>query len=157
KLMGGLAGMAALSACVAPAAPGAAPAASGGEAAAPAGENPSLLVAHRREYFTEMETIFADAVKAWGDENNVDIETTTVATEANQDFVPKLLAEVQAGNPPNLIYHVYQLHLLVANNALEVVDDTVAEMIETYGEPAFGQKNLAQVDGTWYGIPYMMS
>ena len=51
KLMGGLAGMAALSACVAPPAPGAAPAAGGSEAAAPAGENPSLLVAHRREYF----------------------------------------------------------------------------------------------------------
>jgi ABC-type glycerol-3-phosphate transport system substrate-binding protein len=71
KLMGGLAGMAALSACVAPAAPGAAPA-TGGEAA-------SLLVAHRREYFVEMEDIFATAVKEWGAENNVEIETTTVA------------------------------------------------------------------------------
>jgi multiple sugar transport system substrate-binding protein len=157
KLMGGLAGMAALSACVAPAAPGAAPAASGGEAAAPAGENASLLVAHRREYFAEMETIFADAVKAWGAENNVDIETTTVAAEANQDFVPKLLAEVQAGNPPNLVYHVRLVNLLVANNALETVSDTVAEMIDTYGEPAFGQRNAAEIDGEWYGIPYMMS
>ena len=158
KLMGGLAGMAALSACVAPAAPGAAPAASGTEAAAaPAGENPSLLVAHRREYFAEMETIFADAVKAWGAENNVDIETTTVAAEANQDFVPKLLAEVQAGNPPNLVYHVRLVQLLYANNALEPVTDTVNELIEIYGEPAFGQKNAALIDGVWYAIPYMMS
>jgi multiple sugar transport system substrate-binding protein len=153
KLMGGLASMAALSACVAPAAP----TTGGSEAAAPAGENPSLLVAHRREYFAEMETVFSDAVKAWGAENNVDIETTTVATEANQDFVPKLMAEVEAGNPPNLIYHVYQLQLLHANNALEAVDDTVNELVGTYGEPAFGQKNLAQIEGTWYGIPYMMS
>jgi multiple sugar transport system substrate-binding protein len=157
KLMGGFAGMAALSACVAPAAPGAAPAETGGEAAAPAGENASLLVAHRREYFAEMETIFADAVKAWGAGNNVDIETTTVAAEANQDFVPKLLAEVQAGNPPNLVYHVRLVNLLVANNALEPVSDTVAELIETYGEPAFGQKNAALIDGEWYAIPYMMS
>jgi multiple sugar transport system substrate-binding protein len=154
KLMGGLAGMATLAAC---AAPGAAPAASGGEAAAPEGERPKLLVAHRREYFAEMETIFADAVKAWGAENNVDIETTTVAAEANQDFVPKLLAEVQAGNPPNLVYHVRLVNLLVANNALEPVSDTVAELIDTYGEPAFGQKNAALIDGEWYAIPYMMS
>ncbi|MCC6457798.1 MAG: extracellular solute-binding protein [Caldilineaceae bacterium] len=154
KLMGGLAGMATLAAC---AAPSAAPAAGGGEAAAPAGANPSLLVAHRREYFAEMETIFSDAVKAWGAENNVDIETTTVAAEANQDFVPKLMAEVQAGNPPNLVYHVRLVQLLHANNALEPVSDTVAELIDTYGEPAFGQKNAAQIDNEWYAIPYMMS
>jgi multiple sugar transport system substrate-binding protein len=47
--------------------------------------------------------------------------------------------------------------LLVANNALETVSDTVAEMIDTYGEPAFGQRNAAEIDGEWYGIPYMMS
>jgi multiple sugar transport system substrate-binding protein len=156
KFMGGLAGMAALAACAAPAGPGAAPSAGDG-GAAPAGEAPQLLVAHRREYFAEMETIFSDAVKAWGAENNVEVETTTVAAEANQDFVPKLLAEVQAGNPPNLVYHVRLVQLLVANNALEVVDDAVADLIGTYGEPAFGQKNAAQIDGTWYAIPYMMS
>src|SRR6187397_2671812 len=83
KLMAGLAGMATLSACVAPVQPGSAPAA-GDAAAAPAGEKPKLEVAHRREYFEEMEVLFADAVKKWGVDNNVDIETTTVAAEANQ-------------------------------------------------------------------------
>lgn len=157
KLMGGLAGMAALTACVAPAAPGAAPAAGGSEAAAPAGEMAKLLVAHRREYFAEMETLFADAVKAWGVENNVEVETTTVAAEANQDFVPKLLAEVEAGNPPNLVYHVRLVALLFANNAVDPVTDAVEEMISAYGEPAFGQTNSNVIDGEWYGIPYMMS
>jgi multiple sugar transport system substrate-binding protein len=155
KLMGGLAGMAALSACVAPTAPGAAPAA-GGEAA-PAGEMPHLLVAHRREYFAEMETLFSDAVKAWGAENNVDVETTTVSAEANQDFVPKLLAEVEAGNPPNLVYHVRLVNLLFANNAVEIVSDTVAEMEELYGEAPYGQEVSNLIDGEWYGIPYINS
>ena len=157
KIMGGLAGMAALSACVAPAAPGAAPAAGGSEAAAPAAEMQKLLVAHRREYFAEMETIFADAVKAWGAENNVEIETTTVDAEANQAFVPKLLAEVEAGNPPNLVYHVRLVQLLFANNAVEPVTDAVNELVETYGAPPFGQEVANLIDGEWYGIPYMMS
>ncbi|MCC6457797.1 MAG: extracellular solute-binding protein [Caldilineaceae bacterium] len=157
KLMGGLAGMAALSACVAPAAPGAAPAASGGEAAAPAaGEGASLLVAHRREYFVEMEDIFANAVKEWGAENNVAIETTTVAAEANQDFVPKLLAEVQAGNPPSLVYHVRLTQQLYGQNAVEPVDDAVQEMIGLYGAPPYGQEVANLIDGVWYGIPYNM-
>ncbi len=152
KWMGGMAGMAALSACVAPAAPGAAPAAD-----APAAEMPKLLVAHRREYFAEMETLFSDAVMAWGAENNVDVETTTVAAEANQDFVPKLLAEVQAGNPPNLVYHVRLVQLLFANNAVEPVTDVVNEMVETYGAAPYGQRVSNLIDGEWYGVPYMMS
>jgi multiple sugar transport system substrate-binding protein len=156
KLMGGLAGMAALSACVAPTAPGAAPAAGTSEAAAPAGEKPHMLVAHRREYFAEMETLFADAVKKWGTENNVEVETTTVASEANQDFVPKLLAEVQAGNPPSLVYHVRLTQQLFGQDAIEAVDDAVQEMIGLYGDPPYGQKTANLIDGVWYGIPYNM-
>jgi multiple sugar transport system substrate-binding protein len=153
KIMGGLASMAALSACVAPVAPGAA---TSGEAAAPAGEMAKLVVAHRREYFAEMETLFADAVMKWGADNNVEIETTTVAAEANQDFVPKLLAQVQAGDPPNLVYHIRLVQQLFAQNAVEAVTDVVAEMTEAYGEPPYGQRAINLIEGDWYGIPYMM-
>jgi multiple sugar transport system substrate-binding protein len=159
KLLGGLAGMSALAACAAPVAPSGAPAgesAESGEAAAPSGERPSMIIAHRREYFAEMETLFADAVKAWGEENGVDIETTTVAAEANQDFVPKLLAQVSAGDPPNLVYHIRLVQQLYSQGALEPVSDTVAETTELYGEPAFGQRSVNIIDGEWYGIPYMM-
>jgi multiple sugar transport system substrate-binding protein len=156
KLMGGLASMAALSACVAPAAPGAAPEA-GTVEEVPAGEMPKLIVAHRREYFAEMETLFADACVAWGEANNVDVETTTVAAEANEDFVPKLLAQVAAGDPPNLVYHVRLVQALYSQNAIEPVSDAVAEATELYGEPPFGQRNTNIIEGEWWGIPYMMS
>jgi len=155
KLMAGLAGMATLSACVAPVQPGAA--AGGDAAAAPAGEKPKLEVAHRKEYFAEMETLFSDAVTKWGNENNVDIETTVVAAEVNQDFLPKLLASVQAGNPPNLVYHVYLVQLLFANDAVEAVTDTVNELVEIYGKAPYGQESRNLIDGEWYGIPYLMS
>lgn len=156
KIMGGLAGMAALSACVAPPAPGTAPTTSGSEAAEPSTAPTSFLVAHRREYFAEMETLFSNAVKDWGAANNVDVETTTVAAEANQDFVPKLLAEVQAGNPPNLVYHIRLTLQLYGQDAVEEVNDSVAEMSELYGAPPYGQVITNMFDGNWYGIPYMM-
>ncbi|HXF64404.1 MAG TPA: extracellular solute-binding protein [Caldilineaceae bacterium] len=159
KLMGAFTGMAALSACVAPAAPGttgAAPEAGAGEAAAPAGEMPHMVVAHRREYFAEMEELFANAVRDWAAANNVDVETTTVAAEANQDFVPKLLAEVAAGNPPSLVYHVRLTQLLYSQNALEPVTNVVEQTTELYGEPPYGQTSVNIIDGEWYGIPYMM-
>lgn len=155
KLMGAVAGMTALAGCVAPA-PGAAPTTGGGAAPAPDAAKPKLVVAHRREYFAEMETIFANAVMAWGAENNVEIETTTVAAEANQEFVPKLLAEVQAGNPPNLVYHIRLVQQLFANNAVEPVTDVVNETSALYGEPPYGQSAINFIQGEWYGIPYMM-
>jgi len=156
KLMAGLAGIATLSACVAPVQPGAAPAA-GGAASAPSGEKPKLEVAHRKEYFAEMETLFSDAVTKWGKDNNVDIETTVVAAEVNQDFLPKLLAAVQAGNPPNLVYHVYLVQALFANNAVEPVSDTVKELVAIYGDAPYGQSSRNVIEGEWYGIPYIMS
>ena len=153
KVMGGFASVAALAACAAPVA---APApAEGGEA--PAEAAGTLSVAHRREYFKEMEDLFAQAVAAWGVENNVEVETTTVAAEAKEDFMPKLLASVQAGNPPDLVYHVRMVLALEAQGALEVVSDTATEMMEQYGDTAFGQYALAHINDEWYGIPYIMS
>jgi ABC-type glycerol-3-phosphate transport system substrate-binding protein len=117
KVMGGMAGMAALAAC-APVSPGAAPAA-GGEAAAPAQAGGSMVVAHRAEYFAEMETLFSNAVKEWGAANNYEIETTVVAAEAFEDFVAKLVAQVQAGEPPDLVYHVRLVQQLYSLDALK--------------------------------------
>jgi multiple sugar transport system substrate-binding protein len=154
RLMGGAASMAALAACAVPAAPGAAPA---GDIAAPAEAPRTLVVNHRREYFEEMETLFAQAVQNWADANNVEVETSTVAAEANQDFVPKLLAQVEAGNPPDLVYHVRLVQQLYAFDALEPVSDTVAEAMALYGEPSFGHYANNQIEGEWYGIPYINS
>ncbi len=116
KLMGGAAGVFALAACAAPV-----PAPGGDGASAPAEVAGSLVVVHRREYFQEMEELFEAAVLAWGEANGVEIEISPVAAEVNEDFVPKLAAEVEAGNPPDLIYHrneiVSQMHFLDLDSA----------------------------------------
>jgi len=73
-----------------------------------------------------------------------------------QFVVPKLLAQVQAGDPPDLVYHIRLVQLLYGQNALEPVTDTAQEMIDTYGDPAFRQVSQGLINGEWYGIPYMM-
>ena len=156
QIMGGSASMAALAACAVPAAPVAPATGTDGEAAAPAGEKPKLLVAHRREYFKEMEDLFAAACVAWGEANNVDVETTTVAAEANEDFVPKLIAQVEAGDPPNLVYHIRLVQALYAQNALDPVTDVTEELIGIYGDPAPSQVSYNIIEGEWWGVPYMM-
>jgi multiple sugar transport system substrate-binding protein len=153
RLMGGAAGMAALAACAPVAVPGAAPAAGDG---APSVAPTTLEVQHRREYFAEMETLFAEAVRDWAAENNVEVETTTVAAEADQDFVAKLFASVEAGNPPDVVYHVRLVQQLYFLNAVQSVSDAVAETERLYGPALPGQRSEHFIDGDWYSIPYTM-
>ncbi len=151
KLMGTVTGMSVLAGCVAPQ-PGAAPA---GGAAAPAAAPGKMIVAHRKEYFEEMEGIFANAVQAWGKENNIEIETNIVASEAFEDFVAKLLAQIQAGDPPNLVFHGRLVQALYAQDGVDIVTDAAEEAIKTYGDVPFGHRAVEQIEGEWYGIPYM--
>ncbi|MCB0132835.1 MAG: extracellular solute-binding protein [Caldilineaceae bacterium] len=155
KLMGGMAGMMALAACAAPAA---APSGDAGGDAAPMEAAGSMVVVHRREYFKEMEELFTEAVLAWGAANNVEIEVSPVAAEANEDFVAKLAAEVEAGNPPDLIYHrnsiVSQMYFL---DLLTAVDDTAQQAMDAYGGTAAAQERFNVIDDQWWGVPYIMS
>lgn len=143
--------MSALAAC---AAPGAAPAGDGAPAAAPN----ALTVVHRREYFKEMEDLFSGAVTDWAGENGVEMDVSTVASEAFDDFVAKLLAQVEAGDPPDLVYHRSNLvQLMFFQDALEPVSDAAEEAISLYGEPAANLKKAMVIDGEWYGIPYIVA
>lgn len=158
KVMGGTAGMMALAGCAAPAAPttGGAPADSaGGGEAEPAVAPSNMVVVHRREYFKEMEDQFSAAVTDWAGENNVDVDVSTVASEAFEDFVAKLLAQVEAGDPPDLVYHVRLVQALHFYNALEPVSEVVDRAIENYGAPSYGHYLNNQIEGEWWGIPYI--
>ncbi len=160
KLLGGAAtGAAILSACqvVVPTPPPAAPAE--GEAEAPAAEAPAMepvamTVLHRREYFKEMEDLFREAVLDWAGENNVEMEVSTVGAEAFEDFVAKLVASVEAGNPADLVYHIRLVQQLLFLDALEPVSDAAEKAESLYGAVPVLNRDLNFVDGTWWGIPF---
>lgn len=164
KLLGGATlGVVALGGCqvVVPASQPAAPAGSdqaeapaGSDAAAPAAEAATMTVLHRREYFKEMEDLFREATLKWAGENNVDMEVSTVGAEAFEDFVAKLVASVEAGNPPDLVYHVRLVQQLLFLDALEPVSDAAEQAEEMYGAVPELNKDLNFVDGTWWGIPF---
>lgn len=154
KLMGGTAGMMALAGCVAPSG---APAASSDGGAAPSEAPITLTVQHRREYFAEMETLFAEAVRDYGAANNITMDVSTVGAEAFEDFVAKTFAAVEAGNPPDVIYHVRLVQQLYFLDALQPLSDAVAEAESLYGPAPYGQRAQSYIDGEWYAIPYQMA
>jgi multiple sugar transport system substrate-binding protein len=120
------------------------------------GQRRKMTVVHRREYFKEMEDLYAAAVTKWAEENNVELEISTVAAEATEDFVAKMVAAVEAGNPPDLCYHIRLVKQLYFMDAVESVDDAVNDAIELYGDPPFGQRFENFIDGEWRGIPFMV-
>jgi multiple sugar transport system substrate-binding protein len=113
-----------------------------------------MTVVHRREYFREMEELYAAAVTEWAKENNVEMEVSTVAAEAFEDFVAKMVAAVKAGSPPDLVYHIRLVQQLYFVDALEKVTDTVNEAIKMYGKPPYEQEVENLIEGDWWGIPF---
>lgn len=140
----------------APASSAAAAGASASAAASvPTGAAGKLAVLQRQEYFKAVETKFRDTVTQFVASKNAQLDISTVNPEAFGDFIAKMQAAVQAGNPPDLAYHtnsVQQLHFL---DTVVDVTDVVEEAISKYGAvvPITAEKN-AKIDGKWWSVPF---
>jgi multiple sugar transport system substrate-binding protein len=67
-----------------------------------------------------------------------------------------MIAAVQAGNPPDLGYHVLSIPQMYAFDIVEDVTDVVEQATALYGNvvPATAAFN-AQFDGRWFAVPFM--
>ena len=117
----------------------------------------TLVVLHRREYFKDMETLFAGAVQKFiGTKPGWKLDISTIAAEATEDFVPKMAAAVRAGNPPDISYHIRMVQQLYFLQTIQQVDDAVAQAEKLYGAVTPLQRDLNFIEGHWVGIPYMV-
>ncbi len=122
----------------------------------PVGSAGKFTIIHRTEYFQEVETKFRDTVTAFVQSQGAELDISTANPEVFGDFMAKVQAAVQAGNPPDLAYttlSVPQLHFL---ETVEDVTDVVEEAVRLYGDvvPLIAAKN-AQIDGRWWSVPFM--
>src|SRR3569623_345580 len=74
------------------------------DAPLPIGAAGKLTVIHRTEYFEEAQTMFRSSVQAFADANKVQLDISTTTPESFGDFLGKMTAAVQAGNPPDFAY-----------------------------------------------------
>jgi multiple sugar transport system substrate-binding protein len=126
----------------------------------PVGAAGKLTVIHRTEYFEEAQNTFRQVAQDFADANNVELDISTTNPEAFGDFLGKMSAAVQAGNPPDLAYtsnvSIRQMALL---GLLEDVTDVVEEAQSRYGNVVAGinADALGQVDGRWMAVPFLAS
>lgn len=122
----------------------------------PEGAVGKLTVIHRTEYFQVVQQMFHDTVVNYASAHGIDLDISTANPEVFGDFPAKMLAAVQAGNPPDLGYNQLNIPSLISLDILEDVTDVVDELTSRYGAavPVEAQFN-GMFQGRWYAIPFM--
>lgn len=122
----------------------------------PVGEAGKLTVIHRTEYFATVQEMFREAVVNFAADKGVELDISTANPEIFGDFTAKMLAAVQAGNPPDLGYHQLSIQQMWSLDIVEDVTDVVETLISQYGivVPRIAEFN-AKIDGRWYAVPFM--
>jgi len=122
----------------------------------PQGAAGQLTVIHKTEYFAEVQNLFKKTVTDFAAKRGVKLDISTANPELFGDFTAKMLAAVQAGNPPDLGYHTLSIPQLHALDIVEDVSDIVEKAIKMYGSvvPVTAENN-AKLDGKWKAVPFI--
>ncbi len=121
----------------------------------PQGAEGTLTVIQKTEYFAEAQQLIHDDIVKFAADKGVALDLSTANPEIFGDFTAKMLAAVQAGNPPDLGYHTLSIPQMYALDIVEDVSDVVEEAISKYGavSPVIAEFN-AKIDGKWWGVPF---
>jgi len=144
QLSGALLATSALTACVAPAAPGATT--SGG--AAPAAAPVELSFLGGTWFVPELGDYFQKYATEWGTKNNVEF-TLDIVTEGAAE---KLAAAIEAQQGANLTQVDYSPSRFP--DAVADITDVAQKLIDQQGEYYVPVKYQCTIDGVWHGIPY---
>lgn len=122
----------------------------------PVGQEGTLTVIHKTEYFEVVQTMFRETVVNFAEAGDIPLDISTANPELFGDFTAKMLAAVQAGNPPDLGYHVLSIPQMYSLDILEDVTDVVETLISQYGMvvPRIAEFN-AKINDRWWAVPFM--
>jgi multiple sugar transport system substrate-binding protein len=122
----------------------------------PVGAAGKLTMIHKTEYFEAVQTLFRENVVQFAADKGIELDISTANPEIFGDFLAKMLAAVEAGNPPDLAYHVLSIPQMYALDILEDVSDVVEQALSLYGGvvPKIAEFN-AKIEDKWWAVPFM--
>jgi len=122
----------------------------------PVGAAGKLTIIHKTEYFAAVQDLFRENVVQFAADKGIELDISTANPEIFGDFLAKMVAAVEAGNPPDLSYHVLSIPQMYALDILEDMTDVVEQAISQYGAvvPRIAEFN-AKIDGKWWAVPFM--
>ena len=121
----------------------------------PEGAAGTLTVIQKTEYFPVVQDLVHQQIVDFAAKKGVQLDLSTANPELFGDFTAKMLAAVQAGNPPDLGYHALSIPQMYALDIVEDLSDVVAEVVAKYGDvvPVTAANN-AKLDGKWWAVPF---
>lgn len=121
----------------------------------PQGTAGKLTVIQKTEYFQAAQDLIHDNIVNFAKNKGVELDLSTANPELFGDFTAKMLAAVQAGNPPDLGYHTLSVPQMYSLDIVEDVSDVVEQAISKYGAviPVTAEFN-AKIDGKWWAVPF---
>jgi multiple sugar transport system substrate-binding protein len=121
----------------------------------PEGATGTLSVIQKTEYFPVVQDLVHQQIVDFAAKKGIGLDLSTANPELFGDFTAKMLAAVQAGNPPDLGYHALSIPQMYALDIVEDLSDVVAEIVAKYGAvvPVTAANN-AQIDGKWWAVPF---
>ncbi|MBZ0283756.1 MAG: extracellular solute-binding protein [Anaerolineae bacterium] len=122
----------------------------------PQGAAGKLTIIHKTEYFSAVQDLFRENVVQFAADKGVELDISTANPEIFGDFLAKMVAAVEAGNPPDISYHVLSIPQMYALDILEDMTDVVEQAISQYGAviPRMAEFN-AKIDNKWWAVPFM--
>lgn len=114
-----------------------------------------LTVIQKTEYFPVVQDQVRQNIVDFAASKGIPLDLSTANPELFGDFTAKMLAAVQAGNPPDLGYHALSIPQMYALDIVEDLSDVVAEATSKYGDvvPVTAANN-ARIDGKWWAVPF---
>jgi multiple sugar transport system substrate-binding protein len=128
----------------------------GGKPAAAAGVTGKLVVIQMQDWHPDHNKLVRDTITKYCDSKKWPLDISyTEGFLAGGNIIQKLTASVQAGDPPDLMFHsdniVQQLKFL---DLIVDMDDVTKTLIDKYGQPSEYCKKLYVVDGKWWETPF---
>ncbi len=121
----------------------------------PAGAEGTLTVIQKTEYFQAVQDLIHQDIVDFAANKGVQLDLSTANPELFGDFTAKMIAAVQAGNPPDLGYHALSIPQMYAYDLVEDMSDLMAQINALYGDVVpVGAKDNAFIDGKWWAIPF---
>ncbi len=121
----------------------------------PQGAEGTLSVIQKTEYFPVVQDLVHQNIVDFAASKGVQLDLSTANPELFGDFTAKMVAAVQAGNPPDLGYHALSIPQMYSYDLLEDLSDLMEQITSMYGNvvPVTAANN-AMIDGKWWAIPF---
>ena len=121
----------------------------------PVGAAGTLTVIQKTEYFPVVQDLIHQQIVDFAASKGVQLDLSTANPELFGDFTAKMLAAVQAGNPPDLGYHGLSIPQMYALDIVEDLTDVVEAITAKYGDVVpLTAANNARIDGKWWAVPF---